>query len=123
MVATQIAAHGVTDPAGLAAMRTVPHEAFVRPELAEFAYDGMDGTRVSWCSTPTFRQPSGPHTTTFLRRRLAKWAGEMTTFTEPQYPHSVWRSRRRSRRGGMQVALPSASRRVTRLDAMQAYTP
>ena len=29
MVATQIAARGVTDPAVLAAMRTVPREAFV----------------------------------------------------------------------------------------------
>jgi protein-L-isoaspartate(D-aspartate) O-methyltransferase len=41
MVATQIAARGVTDPAVLAAMRTVPREAFVRPELAEFAYDDI----------------------------------------------------------------------------------
>ena len=38
MVAIQIAARGVTDPAVLAAMRTVPREAFVRPELAEWAY-------------------------------------------------------------------------------------
>jgi len=41
MVATQIAARGVTDPAILAAIRTVPREAFVRPELAEFAYDDI----------------------------------------------------------------------------------
>jgi protein-L-isoaspartate(D-aspartate) O-methyltransferase len=41
MVATQIAARGVTDPAVLAAMRTVPREAFVSPELVEFAYDDM----------------------------------------------------------------------------------
>src|SRR5512132_2543503 len=41
MVATQIAARGVTDPAVLAAMRTVPREAFVPPELAELAYDDM----------------------------------------------------------------------------------
>ena len=41
MVATQIAARGVTDPAVLAAMRTVPREAFVRPEWAEFAYDDL----------------------------------------------------------------------------------
>lgn len=41
MVATQIAARGVTDPAVLAAMRTVPREAFVWPELAELAYDDL----------------------------------------------------------------------------------
>ena len=41
MVATQIAARGVTDPAVLAAMRTVPREAFVRLELAEWAYDDI----------------------------------------------------------------------------------
>ena len=41
MVATQIAARGVTDPAVLAAMRTVPREAFVWPEVAEFAYDDL----------------------------------------------------------------------------------
>jgi protein-L-isoaspartate(D-aspartate) O-methyltransferase len=41
MVATQIAARGVTDPAVLAAMRTVPREAFVRPESVEFAYDDV----------------------------------------------------------------------------------
>jgi hypothetical protein len=41
MVATQIAARGVTDPAVLAAMRTVPREAFVNPELIEFAYDDI----------------------------------------------------------------------------------
>ena len=41
MVATQIAARGVTDPAVLTAMRTVPREAFVPPELAEFAYDDI----------------------------------------------------------------------------------
>jgi protein-L-isoaspartate(D-aspartate) O-methyltransferase len=41
MVATQIAARGVADQAVLAAMRTVPREAFVRPELVEFAYDDI----------------------------------------------------------------------------------
>ena len=41
MVATQIAARRVTDPAVLEAMRTVPREAFVPPELAELAYDDM----------------------------------------------------------------------------------
>ena len=41
MVATQIVARGVTDPAVLAAMRMVPREAFVRPELAEWAYDDI----------------------------------------------------------------------------------
>jgi hypothetical protein len=41
MVATQIAARGVTDPAVLAAIRTVPREAFVNPELLEFAYDDI----------------------------------------------------------------------------------
>jgi protein-L-isoaspartate(D-aspartate) O-methyltransferase len=41
MVATQIAARRVTDPAVLAAMRTVPREAFVWPELAECAYDDL----------------------------------------------------------------------------------
>jgi protein-L-isoaspartate O-methyltransferase len=39
MAATRIAARGITDPAVLAAMRTVPGEAFVRPDLVEFAYD------------------------------------------------------------------------------------
>jgi protein-L-isoaspartate(D-aspartate) O-methyltransferase len=41
MVATQIVARGVTDPAVLAAMRTVPREAFVPPALAECAYDDI----------------------------------------------------------------------------------
>jgi len=41
MVATQIAARGVTDPAILAAMRTVPREAFVSPEFVELAYDDL----------------------------------------------------------------------------------
>lgn len=41
MVATQIAACGVTDPAVLMAMRTVPREVFVPHELVEFAYDDM----------------------------------------------------------------------------------
>ena len=40
MVATQIAARGVTDPAVLAAMRTVPR-GVCPPELAECAYDDM----------------------------------------------------------------------------------
>jgi protein-L-isoaspartate(D-aspartate) O-methyltransferase len=38
MVESQIAARGVHDPTTLAAMRSVPREAFVPPELAEFAY-------------------------------------------------------------------------------------
>ena len=41
MVATQIAARGITDPAVLTAMRTVPREAFVRPGLVELAYDDL----------------------------------------------------------------------------------
>jgi protein-L-isoaspartate(D-aspartate) O-methyltransferase len=39
MVRTQIAARGVRDPRVLEAMRTVPREGFVPPELAEFAYN------------------------------------------------------------------------------------
>ncbi len=39
MVQTQIAARGIRDPAVLEAMRTVPREAFLPPELAEFAYE------------------------------------------------------------------------------------
>jgi len=38
MVRTQIAARGVGDPAVLEAMRGVPREAFLPPELGEFAY-------------------------------------------------------------------------------------
>ena len=38
MVRTQIAARGVRDPAVLEAMRSVPREAFLPPELEEFAY-------------------------------------------------------------------------------------
>lgn len=38
MVERQIAARGIRDPAVLAAMRAVPREAFLPPELAEFAY-------------------------------------------------------------------------------------
>jgi protein-L-isoaspartate(D-aspartate) O-methyltransferase len=38
MVRTQIAARGVRDPAVLEAMRRVPREAFLPPELEEFAY-------------------------------------------------------------------------------------
>jgi protein-L-isoaspartate(D-aspartate) O-methyltransferase len=38
MVETQIAGRGLRDSAVLAAMRTVPREAFVPPELEEFAY-------------------------------------------------------------------------------------
>ena len=41
MVEVQIAARGVRDTRVLQAMRTVPREAFVPEELAEFAY--MDG--------------------------------------------------------------------------------
>lgn len=41
MVAAQIAVRGVTDPAVLAAMRTVPREAFVRSDLVEWAYDDL----------------------------------------------------------------------------------
>ena len=39
MVRTQIAARGIRDPAVLAAMRAVPREAFLPPELSEFAYE------------------------------------------------------------------------------------
>lgn len=39
MVATQIEARGIRDPAVLAAMREVPREAFVQRGLEEFAYD------------------------------------------------------------------------------------
>jgi protein-L-isoaspartate(D-aspartate) O-methyltransferase len=39
MVRTQIAGRGVRDAAVLEAMRTVPREAFLPPELAEFAYE------------------------------------------------------------------------------------
>jgi protein-L-isoaspartate(D-aspartate) O-methyltransferase len=39
MVRTQIAARGIGDPAVLEAMRSVPREAFLPPELAEFAYE------------------------------------------------------------------------------------
>src|ERR1044072_6162038 len=38
MVERQIVRRGVQDPDVLAAMRRVPREAFVEPELAEFAY-------------------------------------------------------------------------------------
>ena len=38
MVRTHIAARGVRDPAVVAAMRSVPREAFLPPELEEFAY-------------------------------------------------------------------------------------
>jgi len=39
MVERQIAARGIHDPAVLRAMEVVPREAFVPPDLAEFAYD------------------------------------------------------------------------------------
>src|SRR5512132_901242 len=39
MVRTQIANRGIRDPAVLEAMRTVPREAFLPPELAEFAFE------------------------------------------------------------------------------------
>jgi protein-L-isoaspartate(D-aspartate) O-methyltransferase len=39
MVQTQIAARGIRDPAVLEAMLTVPREAFLPPELGEFAYE------------------------------------------------------------------------------------
>jgi len=38
MVRRHIAARGIRDPGVLAAMRAVPREAFIAPELAEFAY-------------------------------------------------------------------------------------
>ena len=38
MVERQVVARGVCDPAVVAAMRSVPREAFVAPELQEFAY-------------------------------------------------------------------------------------
>jgi protein-L-isoaspartate(D-aspartate) O-methyltransferase len=41
MVESQIAAREIRDQAVLEAMRTVPREAFVRPELVECAYDDM----------------------------------------------------------------------------------
>lgn len=52
MVATQIAARGVTDARVLAAMQRVPRHLFVSPELAEFAYDDAplpigDGQTIS----------------------------------------------------------------------------
>jgi protein-L-isoaspartate(D-aspartate) O-methyltransferase len=39
MVRRHIAARGIRDPAVLEAMRAVPREAFLPPELAEFAYE------------------------------------------------------------------------------------
>ncbi|MGF1606613.1 MAG: protein-L-isoaspartate(D-aspartate) O-methyltransferase [Rhodothalassiaceae bacterium] len=39
MVARQIAGRGITDERVLAAMRTVPREAFVAPNLADYAYE------------------------------------------------------------------------------------
>ena len=39
MVRRHLAARGIHDPAVLAAMRSVPREAFLPPELAEFAYE------------------------------------------------------------------------------------
>ena len=39
MVERQVAGHGVRDEAVLAAMRTVPREAFVAPEMADLAYE------------------------------------------------------------------------------------
>lgn len=39
MVATQLAARGIVDPRVLAAMREVPHEAFVPDRLSEVAYE------------------------------------------------------------------------------------
>jgi protein-L-isoaspartate(D-aspartate) O-methyltransferase len=39
MVRRHLAARGIRDPAVLQAMRTVPREAFLPPELAEFAYE------------------------------------------------------------------------------------
>lgn len=39
MVARQLAGRGISDPAVLAAMRTVPREAFVSEDYANFAYD------------------------------------------------------------------------------------
>jgi protein-L-isoaspartate(D-aspartate) O-methyltransferase len=41
MVQTQLAARGISDAAVLAAMRTVRREAFVLPELVDFAYDDL----------------------------------------------------------------------------------
>ena len=38
MVETQLRARGICDPAVLAAMRTVPREAFVPPTYVEWAY-------------------------------------------------------------------------------------
>jgi protein-L-isoaspartate(D-aspartate) O-methyltransferase len=52
MVATQIAARGIRDPAVLAAMRTVPREEFVPPRASRSAYDDSaliidDGQTIS----------------------------------------------------------------------------
>jgi protein-L-isoaspartate(D-aspartate) O-methyltransferase len=41
MVQTQLMARGITDAAVLTAMRAVPREAFVLPELVDFAYDDL----------------------------------------------------------------------------------
>jgi protein-L-isoaspartate(D-aspartate) O-methyltransferase len=41
MVETQLVARGIRDPAVLEAMRSVPREAFVLPELVERAYDDI----------------------------------------------------------------------------------
>ena len=39
MVERHLVARGIHDPAVLEAMRTVPREAFIAAELAEFAYE------------------------------------------------------------------------------------
>jgi protein-L-isoaspartate O-methyltransferase len=41
MVETQIVARGIRDPAVVQAMRSVPREAYVAPEMQEFAYEDM----------------------------------------------------------------------------------
>ena len=41
MVETQIVAHGICDPAVVEAMRSVPREVYVAPEMQDFAYDDM----------------------------------------------------------------------------------
>ena len=41
MVETPLVARGIRDQAVLAAMRSVPREAFVAPELVDFAYEDI----------------------------------------------------------------------------------
>jgi protein-L-isoaspartate(D-aspartate) O-methyltransferase len=45
MVETPLVARGIRDQAVLAAMRSVPREAFVSPELMDFAYEDIPRQR------------------------------------------------------------------------------